>query len=283
LERAAVLRGQLRERIEQTTAEWAGSWIAHAPEPGRRAPVFLFGFPRSGTTLLDTMLMGHPDVEMMEERPPLNDVSKSLGGMEAIGGLGADKLRAAQDRYFEEAGRYVPLREGSVVVDKSPLHLNAVQYIHRLFPNARLVLALRHPADAVLSCFISSFRLNPSMANFLRLDTAAEFYDLAFSNWDATRALFPLQVHTVRYEDLVEDTETVLRGVTEAIGLSWHDRLLDHQETAANRGVISTASYAQVTEPIYRRSVGRWRHYRKHLEPILPTLQPWIDKFGYSV
>jgi tetratricopeptide (TPR) repeat protein len=283
LERAAALRLQLRERIDQTTLEWGRNWSAPAPEPARRTPVFLLGFPRSGTTLLDTMLMGHPDVEVMEERPPLNDVSKTLGDLEAIAGLDTGQLRAAQDRYFEEAGRYVALRKGGFIVDKSPLHLNAVQYVHRLFPQAHFVLTLRHPADAVLSCFMNSFRLNSSMANFLRLDTAAEFYGLAFGNWEATRALFPLQVHTVRYEDLVEDTEPVLRGVAEAIGLSWHDGLLDHQSTAANRGVISTASYAQVTEPIYRRSLGRWRHYRKHLEPILPTLQPWIDKFGYSV
>jgi hypothetical protein len=177
----------------------------------------------------------------------------------------------------------VTLAEGTRLIDKSPLHLNNVQFIHRLFPDAQYILALRHPADSVLSCFISSFRLNPSMANFLRLDTAAEFYDLAFTNWETTRALFPLRVHTIRYEDLVERTEDELRKVAEAIGLEWHDDLLDHQTTAANRGVIPTASYAQVTEPIYRRSVDRWRNYRKHLEPILPTLKPWIDKFGYSL
>ena len=282
IERAAALRSQIRERIEETTAEWAQSWKTPAIEPDRPAPVFLLGFPRSGTTLLDTMLMGHPDVEIMEERPPISDVGKSISTMEAIAALDQAELRAAQDRYFDEARKYVQLKEGSILIDKSPLHLNGVQVIHRLFPNAHYILALRHPADSVLSCFISNFRLNPSMSNFLRLDTSAELYDLAFRNWEATKALFPLRVHPMRYEDLVENTEEELRRLSNAIGLSWHDQMLDHQKTAANRGVITTASYAQVTEPIYQRSVGRWQHYRRHLEPIMAILQPWIEKFDYT-
>jgi tetratricopeptide (TPR) repeat protein len=284
LHRAALIRNEVRDRIASTSRDWAHEWTA-APttDTGRPAPIFLLGFPRSGTTLLDTMLMGHPDVEVMEERPPIADVSKSLGTMSEIAGLGAEDLRNARQRYFREASDYVPVRERTRLIDKSPLHLNNVQFIHRLFPEAHYILALRHPADSVLSCFVSSFRLNPSMSNFLRLDTAAEFYDLAFTNWEAARAIFPLKVHTIRYEDLVEKTEEELRKVTDAVGLSWDDRLLEHQSTAATRGVIPTASYAQVTEPIYRRSVDRWRNYRKHLEPILPTLKPWIDKFGYSL
>jgi tetratricopeptide (TPR) repeat protein len=283
LERAAALRQELRNRIAHTTPEWAATWTPPIIEFGLPAPIFLLGFPRSGTTLLDTMLMGHPDVAVMEERPPIADVTKSFGDISRIASLQQDELHVARQRYFEEAAKYVRLGEGTRLVDKSPLHLNAVQFIHRLFPDAHYILALRHPADAVLSCFVNNFRLNHSMANFLRLDTAAEFYDLAFRNWEATRTLFPLRVHTIRYEDLVDRTEEELRKVTEAIGLQWHDQVLDHQATAANRGVITTASYAQVTEPIYRRSVDRWRNYRKHLEPILPTLKPWIDKFGYSL
>ena len=282
IERAAALRSQVRDRIKETTVEWAQSWKTPAVEPDRPAPIFLLGFPRSGTTLLDTMLMGHLDVEIMEERPPISDVGKTIRTMEAIAALDQAEVRAAQNRYFDEARKYVPLRKGSVLVDKSPLHLNGVQVIHRLFPNAHYILALRHPADSVLSCFISNFRLNSSMSNFLRLDTSADLYDLAFRNWEATRALFPLRVHAVRYEDLVENTEKELRKLSAAVGLSWHDQMLDHQKTAANRGVITTASYAQVTEPIYHRSVGRWQNYRKHLEPIMPILQPWIEKFGYT-
>ena len=74
-----------------------------------------------------------------------------------------------------------------------------------------------------------------------------------------------------------------LRPVVEALGLEWHAEIIDHERTAKERGVITTASYAQVTEPLYRGAAGRWQRYRKHLEPVLPTLQPWIEKFGYEI
>lgn len=281
--RAETLRDQLRQQLEQTSVEWVRSWKAPAVESRHPAPVFLVGFPRSGTTLLDTMLMGHPEVEVMEERPVLSNVATALGGFEKLADLDEGQVREAQAQYFEAAGKHVELREGALLVDKSPLHLNSVPFIYRFFPNARFILALRHPADSVLSCYVSNFRLNTSMANFLRLDTAAEFYDLTFRNWENARALFPIEVHTIVYENLVANPEAELRRLSEALGLHWHDGMLDHRTTAAARGVITTASYAQVTEPIYQRSVGRWERYRKHLEPILPVLAPWAEKFGYKI
>ena len=138
-------------------------------------------------------------------------------------------------------------------------------------------------ADVLLSCYFSSFRLTPQLANFLRLDTAAEFYDLAFSSWERSRELMPIDVHTVVYEKLVENSEAELRPVADWLGIDWRDEMLDHAETAASRELIATASYAQVTEPVYRRSVGRWQQYRSHLEPVLPVLRPWAEKFGYSI
>ena len=283
VERAAELRRQLRERLELTTPEWIESWKAPPIDPERAAPIFLVGFPRSGTTLLDTMLMGHPGLVVMEERPALSQVATEIGGFDKLAELDDEQVRSAQRRYFELAGSYVELHDDKILIDKSPLLLNAVPVIHRLFPNARFILALRHPADSVLSCFVSNFRLNSSMANFIRLDTAAEFYDLTFQCWEQARRLLPIEVHTVVYEDLVANPEAELKRLSEELDLSWSDEMLDHRKTAATRGVITTASYAQVKEPIYRRSVGRWERYRKHLEPILPVLAPWAEKFGYRI
>ena len=130
---------------------------------------------------------------------------------------------------------------------------------------------------------MSNFRLNSSMSNFLRLDTAAEFYDLTFKMWETSLALFPVEVHTVVYERMIEDPESALKPVIEGLGLKWNAQIIDHERTAKERGVITTASYAQVTEPLYRGAAGRWQHYRKHLEPMLPILQPWIEKFGYEI
>jgi len=194
-----------------------------------------------------------------------------------------DKLRQAQRRYFELAANHAELRPQSLLIDKSPLYLQRVPQILRLFPDARFILALRHPADVLLSCFMSNFRLNSSMSNFLRLDTAAEFYDLTFSMWERAGDVFAMPVQTVVYEKMIEDPEGQLRPVVESLGLDWRSNMVDHQSTAQSRGTIKTASYAQVTEPLYRSAAGRWLHYRKHLEPVLPTLRPWIEKFGYGL
>ena len=93
----------------------------------------------------------------------------------------------------------------------------------------------------------------------------------------------PTPTHVVAYENVVENQDRELRALFEFLELDWHDAVLDHQATALNRGRIKTASYAQVVEPIYKRSAGRWWNYRKQLEPIFPVLRPWIEKFGYSL
>jgi hypothetical protein len=87
----------------------------------------------------------------------------------------------------------------------------------------------------------------------------------------------------VVYENIVADRDSELRPLIDFLGLEWDERVLDHQSAAKGRAHIKTASYAQVIEPIYTRSAGRWQHYRKYLEPILPVLGPWVAKFGYAM
>lgn len=283
LPRAAELRAEVCAEIQTLTPAWVASWSRDEPAADRPDPVFLVGFPRSGTTLLDTILMGHPQTVVLEEQPPLNLVDETLGGLAGIPSLDAARIIDARGHYFDEVGKLQELGRSSLLIDKSPLFLNKAPLIHRLFPNAGFILALRHPCDVLLSCFMSNFRLNAAMANFLRLDDAAELYDLTFQHWERSRALFPLNVHTIYYERLVEDVEGEVRPLFDFLGLDWHEGALDHRRTAKTRGLITTASYSQVTEPIYKRAAGRWERYRKHLEPILPVLEPWVAKFGYSL
>jgi tetratricopeptide (TPR) repeat protein len=283
LARAEQVRQELRQLLDTVSFEWVRSRSGPAIKSSRPAPVFLVGFPRSGTTLLDTMLMGHPDVEVLEERPVLTRLGREIGGFDALAAMDAAQFRQTQDRYFEIANDYGDVRDGALLVDKGPLALNRAFLIHLLFPDAQFILALRHPVDAVLSCFMSNFRLNSSMCNFLQLETAAEFYDLTFAMWEKSRTILPLNVHEIRYESVVENSEQQLRQLVEALGLEWHADVLEHETTAEVRGIIATASYAQVTQPLYRRAIGRWKHYRKHLEPILSTLQPWAEKLGYDI
>lgn len=283
LRRAGQHREECSAELKMLTPEWVAGWSKALPASVRPDPVFLVGFPRSGTTLLDTLLMGHPAAVVLEEQPPLNHVDKSIGGLAAIATLEAQAIADARTQYFDEVSKLAVLDSASVLIDKSPLFLQKVPLIQRLFPDARFILALRHPCDVVLSCFMSNFRLNSAMSNFLRLEDAAEFYDLVFTHWERSRELFPINVHTVVYEKLVDDVPGEVRPLLNFLGLEWHENVLDHMRTAKARGLITTASYAQVTEPIYTRATGRWRRYRKHLEPVLPTLAPWVEKWGYTL
>lgn len=284
VERAAAYRAHVREQANALSKDWQSRWTPHQSDDGRESPVFLVGFPRSGTTLLDTFLMGHPGIAVMEEEPALVAASACLPAEIAdLPEATADQIEAARARYFEAARQLTPLAPGKLLIDKNPLSMNALPAIRRLFPDARIVLALRHPCDVVLSCFVTNFQLNDGMSNFLQLDTAAELYDLSFRNFTEAQQLLEQPVHRVMYEELVEDPEAVLRGLLDFVDLPWRNEMLDHEATAKTRGRIKTASYAQVVEPIYRRSIGRWEHYRNHLAPVRPILAPWAEEFGYSL
>ncbi|KRB82611.1 sulfotransferase [Sphingomonas sp. Root710] len=282
-DRARDYRDAMTKADALLSPDWLASWSSPPRADPRRTPVFIVGFPRSGTTLLDTMLMADPSVLVLEEEPFLVEAENELGGIEALPGAGTEAIAAARDGYFAKIEALAGPVGDRLVVDKHPMHLNKVAIARRLFPDARFILALRHPADVLLSCAITNFRINNAMANFLDLGDAATLYDLTFRHWGKARALFDAPVHEVVYERLVLDPARELRPLFAWLGLAWPDDGVDHQQAARARGAVSTASYSQVTEPIYSRSSGRWTRYRKHLEPILPVLAPWVDRFGYAL
>ncbi|HZB68847.1 MAG TPA: sulfotransferase, partial [Sphingomicrobium sp.] len=282
-ERAAGYRTTVRSHCAMVTPQWVQGWRQNEPTDDRPSPVFLVGFPRSGTTLLDTMLMGHPRIEVLEEEPALRHANEHLPEFVDLPTAKSEQIQAARDAYFQTAQAITPLDPCNLLIDKNPLTMNQLPIALRIFPDARVILALRHPCDVVLSCFVTNFRLNAGMSSFLRLDTAAELYDLSFRYFEQAQHLLEIPQHTVVYEDVVADREGQLRSLIEFLGVEWRDEVLDHESTARSRGRIKTASYAQVGQPIYSRSAGRWENYRQHLEPVLPMLEPWVRKFGYSL
>jgi len=281
LEKAEQYRRELSTSRQLLTEEWLNSWSPPHDYSGR-TPVFLVGFPRSGTTLLDTLLMGHPEIEVLEERPTVKAVEVALGSMERLASLTPKEIEDLRDVYFTEAQRWTPLLREKLLVDKSPLYLNKLPYIIRLFPQARFIFSLRHPMDVLLSCYMTNFRLNAAMSNFLTLETAGELYDATFAYWEKSVELMKPDVFTLRYERLVADKAQEVRSLFNWLGVDWEDDVLDHQKTAKERGVITTASYSQVTEPIYTRSLGRWRSYQTHLADLAPKIGPWAARFGYQ-
>lgn len=274
---AAAYRNHVAGLVAMLGNDFGARWRAIAPG-ARPSPVFLVGFPRSGTTLLDTLLMGHPELNVLEEIPLLEDPAAALGDfarLPEIGEAEAERLRAL---YFEALGA----TDGRIVVDKLPLNLLGAPLIHRLFPDAKFIFAARHPCDAVLSCFMQKFDLNPAMANFLDLEDSARLYDGVMAFWHRARDLLPLDVHVLRYEDLVEDKEGQMRALVAFLGLPWDAAVLDNQASAMKRGLIITPSYAQVAQPIYQRARGRWERYRAEMAPVLPILEPWAERLGYT-
>ena len=257
---------------------------ASAPDT-ERPPAFLVGFPRSGTTLLEQILASHPQVATLEEKDTLNgiagplmDSDGALRRWESLSGAEIERLRAV---YWERVHALLAPPAREVFVDKQPLNAVMLPLIYRLFPTARVVLALRDPRDAVLSCFQQRFGMNEAMYQLLRLDTATQYYDAVMRLVRLSREKFPLRVHVIRYEDVLADFEGSIRGVVGFLGLDWDENLRGYADTARRR-TIATPSAAQVVQPLYRGAQGKWRHYRRFLEPYLATLAPWLEEFGYN-
>jgi len=280
---ATAMAAAYRDRISAQSARITPAWYAGWRKP-RSAPVFLFGFPRSGTTLLDTFLGGHPGALVLEEKPVLEAAAKALGDPERLPLLDRDEVDALRQIYYDALDAIAPAAPAAdLVIDKLPLGLTETALAHRLFPDARFIFVERHPCDVVLSGYMTRFDPRGGMANFLTLEDLAQLYDVAMDHWRRCRTVFPLNVHLVRYERLIADPEGELRPLAEFLGMEWSDRLLDHRASAKARAFIGTPSYAQVGEPIYARASGRWTRYRRFLEPVLPTLAPWADRMGYPI
>lgn len=280
--------GQVKNLNASFTKEAVDSWSKVAlkdllPMP---APVFIVGFPRSGTTLLDQFLDGHEDIKVIEEQPillPLRDAVEKMGGYpRALATLSVDQINDLRQMYLQQLGDIGADPTTHTIINKLPLNIIHVGLIVRVFPDAKIIFAVRHPADAVLSCFMQDFQLNASMAHFLTLKDSAALYEAVLSLWGRYQDLLPLQTIDVRYEQLIADPKTVLSPVLKMLGLEWQAAQADHVSHAKARGTIRTPSFSQVTEPLYSHASERWRRYETHLEGILPRLAPFITELGYD-
>ena len=281
--RADAYRKMLAKRVKLATRRWVRGWQRSSYRTDQPQPVFLVGFPRSGTTLLDTLLMGHSELCVTEEKPMLDAVARSIGGYARLAKLDDVELDALRHLYFTRAAEHVPDLGGRILVDKQPFAMVEAPLIHRLFPGAKFLFVQRHPCDVVLSCFITRFEPTGGLVNFTTLEGTARLYDQMMRFWINCWDILPLITHRVRYERLVEDAEPEMRALAAFLGLEWTDTILDNRETAKERGFISTPSYSQVAEPLYDRSIGRWERYREQMAPVIPILAPWVQRFGYQV
>jgi tetratricopeptide (TPR) repeat protein len=251
------------------------------------APVFLIGFPRSGTTLLDQVLDSHPEIVVLEERPLVNGMItriKSAGfqypqDVPRLDDGFLDELRLG---YQTDRDSYVDVPEGGVFVDKMPLNIVHAALIGRVFPNARFIMALRDPCDVCLSCFMQSFELNDWMAVFTDIDATARLHDAVFDLWTRTSEKLSLMHHVVRYEDLISDLRGTASAAIRFLGLEWDDDMARFHEHARNRGHLSTPSHSQVTQPVYTHAIRRWKRYGAAMDGVAQFLESRRSALGYG-
>jgi tetratricopeptide (TPR) repeat protein len=272
-------------RAERTLAHVKASPPA-APAPAgspAKTHVFLLGFPRSGTTLLENILAGHPDIETVEERDALlkaeTDFLVPPDGLERLDN--ARDLAPYREAYWAEMQAAGATLGKPVFIDKMPLNSLLLPVIAKMFPEARILLAIRDPRDVVLSCFRRRFGMSAKMYELLTLDGAAALYDVAMRLCDAAREKYPMPFHVARYENLVADFENRTRGICGFLGVEYTEDMSRFADRA-RRKLINTPSAAQVAEGLYTRGVDQWRAYGDQIAPVLPVLAPWIEAFGYA-
>jgi tetratricopeptide (TPR) repeat protein len=246
--------------------------------------VFLIGFPRSGTTLLEVVLDGHSRVASLDEHELLTEAARrfmseplDLAPLARADEAELAKLRAAYWQRVRRAGIEVA---GKVFVDKYPMNTLKLPLIARLFPNAKVLFACRDPRDVVLACFRRRFKMNAAMYELLTLTGAAAFYDAVMGFAEEMRPVIGANWQVVRYESLMADFARETRALCEFIGLDWIDGMDDFATRARTRE-HATPSTAQLARGLDRSGVGHWRHYSAQLEPILPTLNRWVERLGY--
>ncbi|WP_420009337.1 sulfotransferase [Xanthomonas sacchari] len=261
----------------------------HATAPDSDAsPVFIVGFPRSGTTMLEQMLDAHPRYASMDERAILQ---RCIEWMEAQGkrypydldALDHGEVEAMRQVYWAEVAKVVALAPGQQLVDKNPLNMLRLPVIMRMFPNAKIILALRHPCDVLLSCYMQNFRSPAFMVLCSTLERLAKSYVNAMRFWIHHQALLQPQLLILKYEETVRDFPTQVQRIGDFLGIDQAGFLADFAQHAARKGYISTPSYAQVVEPVNQRAVGRWHPYAPWLASALPILQPIATHWGYDL
>jgi Tfp pilus assembly protein PilF len=286
-----LVHSRLKIVAEKLNAEMVGRWRAQgaASEPCRLA--LLCGHPRSGTTLLEQVLDSHPDFVSAEEttvfaRESFGSLLRGLPPetlmLEVLESASPGALRQARQNYADCMARFLGHPpDGRMLIDKNPSLTGLVPGFVRVFPEAKLLVALRDPRDVCLSCFMQPLPLGQGSSFFLTLESTVQEYASVMGLWRAAAPCLGNSFLEVRYEDVVADLEGVSRRALEFLGAGWDERVLRFNEFA-QRKLVRSPTYAAVAKPISKGAVGRWRNYQKHLEPWLETLAPFVKAFGYE-
>ena len=250
-------------------------------QPPHPPLAFLIGFPRSGTTLLERILDTHNEIQVLDEKATLGEVLPLFTNSQNSDHFFKNIFRLRL-KYFQEVLDNIEYTPNQLLVDKNPLYLREVGLIHFLFPHAKFIFAVRHPCDTCLSCFMQNFTTTPSLANFTSLEDSIVYYDEIIGLLLEQEKKYSLNIHRIRYEDLVGDFEGEGRKLLNFLNVPWQSDLDQYHKNTKNRVLVQTPSYSQVCRPIYKEARYRWLKYKNYFQPFLPIIQKYIDQFGYS-
>ncbi len=246
---------------------------------------FLIGFPRSGTTLLDTILRSHPKIEVIEEKPIISNLEKYIKKefnitLDNLYVLSDKNIMMLRKKYYESVKNYTN-KQSSLIIDKLPLNVIRLPLIKILFPHAKIIFTHRHPYDTVLSCFQQSFKPNLAMANLVSLRSSSKMYDQVMEAWNIYKNNLSLNLITSKYEDLIEDFEDHILKILIFLGVEWDENIKNYRKTALDRDKINTPSSSQVIQPLYKSSIKKWKNYEKYFADCHQYLENWISYFDY--
>ena len=276
----------LKKRINYFSKKNLEKWSDKKFVTKNNDPIFLIGFPRSGTTLLDTILRSHPSIEVLEEEPiideMINELEKEINNdfskLENLNGKLFNKIRNV---YFSKRNKYLDYNKNKIYIDKLPLNIVNVAEIFRFFPNAKFIFALRNPYDVVLSCFMQIFSPNHAMSNFLNLNDTVRLYDMVMDLWISYSNNLNIKFQTIKYESVIQDFDKTIGNLLKFLELDWSDDVRNYTLTARNRGIINTPSYNQVNLPLYNKSINRWKNYEDKFLEFEEILNKWTIRFNY--
>ncbi|MEJ1967731.1 MAG: sulfotransferase [Rhizomicrobium sp.] len=275
----------LRDYFEHASPDaWAADRAA-ASDCDIPRHVFLVGFPRSGTTLLEQTLAGHPGVVTSEERDLLADAAhafaRSPADLDTLAALTPAMAAQYRAMYWNRAAAAGLDTKGVVFVDKLPLNALLLPLVAKLFPAAKVLFALRDPRDVVFSCFRRRFAMSNQMYQLVTLEGAARYYDTVMGACAAYREKLGLDWQDVRHEDFVADYDRQVRELCGRLGLAWAPGMTQVAERLRTRAV-DTPSSGQIAGGVRAEGTGAWRHYAAQMAGVLPLLAPWAARFGYE-
>jgi hypothetical protein len=202
--------------------------------------------------------------------------------VDALDQTAFEDIEAVRERYWNgmEGALRQPIGQRTLI-DKNPELTMLLPLVARVFPDMKILFALRDPRDVVVSCFSQRLPLNAVSVHYLTLEGTAKKYARTMRSWLKIRDMLRNPWIEVRYEDTVADIERQARTVLSFLGLPWDDAVLDYHRRAQRKHVHSP-TYEAVTKPVYSSSINRWRNYETQLAPCMEILQPYVEAFGYD-